>query len=52
MTNLINTTRHSDVPVLPAQVELIEKELRDLLQWASMQPLDVRLQVFALLMQF
>jgi hypothetical protein len=40
------------VLVLPAQVELIEKELRDLLQWASMQPLDVRLQVVAMLMQW
>jgi hypothetical protein len=51
MTNLINTTRRSDVPVLPAEIELIEQELRDLLQWAKQQPLDVRLQVFAFLMQ-
>ena len=51
MTNLITTTRHRDVPVLPAKVELIEQELRDLLQWAKQQPFDVRLQVFAFLMQ-
>jgi hypothetical protein len=51
MTNHITPTRNNEVPVLPAQMKLIEQELRDLLQWAKQQPLDVRLQVFAMLWQ-
>ncbi|MFN7629781.1 MAG: hypothetical protein ACK5Q7_08265 [Cyanobacteriota bacterium] len=51
MTNPIKPNRHNEVPVLPAQMELIEEQLGDLLQWARTQPLDVRLQVFAMLWQ-
>jgi hypothetical protein len=35
MTNNITPNRQNEVPVLPAQMELIEEQLRDLLQWAS-----------------